>query len=89
MDKIPCSKCPSPAVWMYMPDSKYTSEEDRYFCEEHIHRGCSCNMDENGVLAKDEQGRDLPCCEYWFSEEGYNDDENAPLLPGAVFVDFP
>lgn len=31
-----CDDCDSPAVWFYMPG-------DYQRCDEHVHRGCSCN----------------------------------------------
>jgi hypothetical protein len=57
-----------------MPADTYPSgDPNRFYCEEHIRRGCSCNLDPNtGQLFKDEQDRDLPCCEYHYSEHGYS-----------------
>ncbi|AGS80990.1 hypothetical protein [Caulobacter phage Cr30] len=62
---------------MYAPASEHIQEKDRYFCEDHIERGCSCNVidlddpDPNTPQYTDEQGRLLPCCEYaqWFDED--------------------
>ena len=31
-----CDNCDAPAVWFYMPG-------DYQRCDEHVHRGCSCN----------------------------------------------
>jgi hypothetical protein len=39
-----------------------------------VHRGCSCNIDADGVEYLDELGRQLPCCEYLYSEEGFEYD---------------
>ena len=77
--KIKCIECDRLAVWDYMPGS-----EEIYFCEEHIHRGCSCQYDyETYEPLVDEQGRLLPCVEYDYSEFGfeeYDDDEHYRLL---------
>ncbi len=48
---------------------------DIYYCDVCVSRGCSCNWDpDTDIEDKDEAGRSLPCCEYDYSEEGYNDD---------------
>lgn len=90
-----CSKtdCNNIAVWCYMP----ASEDNPYYCEEHISRGCSCNTEHNGndwyeepkgIEGKDykwiekdiewtpldEQGREYPCCEYEYDENGFRKD---------------
>ena len=71
--KKTCLKCDNTAVWDYAPNGRY------YYCDEHVPRGCSCNykesqMDaENPELEFDEQGRDLPCVEYDYNEEGFNE----------------
>jgi hypothetical protein len=67
--RVRCGKCGSQAVWYYMPNGEGDSP---YFCDEHVSRGCSCNVDpETGVEDLDEQGRKFPCCEYTYSEEGF------------------
>lgn len=54
--------CGAPAVWMYAPTS---TRPNPNYCEEHVSRGCSCNIDPTtGVEDTDEQGRLWPCCEY-------------------------
>lgn len=64
------SKCNEMAVWMYMPNSHL------FYCEKHVPRGCSCNILDNGEMDKDDLGRDLPCCEYNYSESGFSEDED-------------
>ena len=86
---IKCYKCPQIAVWMYMPSNETRKEHERYFCDNCISRGCSCNwlsdnecspiIDDDGETfkeAKDEQGRLLPCCEYDYCEKGYDYEDN-------------
>jgi hypothetical protein len=65
-----CNKCPKPAVWVYMP--RY-DDDSSYYCDDCVHRGCSCMLDESNEYLKDELGRALPCCEYDYEEDGYND----------------
>ena len=60
-----CDECKSIAVWEYMPNGKY------HYCEEHIPRGCSCQMNEDGTIDLDPEGRELPCVEYDYSEKGF------------------
>lgn len=59
-----CDKCNKIAVWDYVPNS-------RYCCDDHVPRGCSCNIDENGIEPVDEKGRLFPCCEWDYSEKGF------------------
>lgn len=62
-----CQKCNKIAVWNYLP-----SGDDRYYCDEHVPRGCSCNIDPNtGVEDTDEKGRLYPCCEYIYDDRGF------------------
>lgn len=63
-------KCYQLAVWMYMPSGG--RDDNRFSCEDHIKRGCSCMLDDDGNPYKDDQGRELPCCEYDYNEKGYN-----------------
>lgn len=76
--KLKCCKCDAFAVWCYMPASE-RPEEERYFCDEHISRGCSCQVIEYGSGGteqyKDEQGRLLPCIEYDYDPNGYYDND--------------
>lgn len=51
-----------------MPSSKYKG----YYCDEHVPRGCSCNIDpDTDIEDVDEQGRLLPCCEYGYTPGGH------------------
>lgn len=70
-----CYKCDKIAVWMYMPASDCI-EIQRFLCDNHVSRGCSCNIinDETGEEDVDKFGRLLPCCEYDYSENGYDDE---------------
>lgn len=71
--KIRCCKCNAMADWMYMPSCE---DRDTYYCGDHVSRGCSCNIDpETDIEDKDESGRLLPCCEYNYSEDGYDNDK--------------
>ena len=64
-----CYKCNEKlAVWHYMP---MTTRKDIYFCDDCVPRGCSCNIPINSSEEeRDEQGRLLPCCEYWYDDRG-------------------
>lgn len=69
--KHQCNKCKVKlAQWHYSP---YTAcDANRYLCDDCIKRGCSCNINpDTGEEDRDEQGRLLPCCEYDFSETGW------------------
>ena len=79
-----CCRCSELAVWCYAPT---TSRKDIYYCEEHVPRGCSCNsnlFDDDAPIGHpdqdlrvspvDNEGRILPCVEYWFDEEGFTHD---------------
>jgi len=70
-----CATCGKKAEWTYMPGNFA-------FCDEHVHRGCSCNRhpidgnyenldSTNWKEETDELGRLLPCCEYWYNKEGW------------------
>jgi len=78
--KEKCIKCGGLATWIYMP-----SDSNRSYCDVCVPRGCSCNLecdedgnfifDKSGELVQylDDQGRELPCCEYDFFEEGIDE----------------
>lgn len=68
---IKCFKCSKNAMWYYLPSCS-RKEEERYFCDDHISRGCSCNIDSSGKEETDDLGRLLPCIEYDFNEKGFN-----------------
>lgn len=69
-EKEKCCECSSIAIWFY-PSSSDSSPGN--YCDEHVPReGCSCNLNEAGEFYKDERGRDLPCVDYMYFEEGIN-----------------
>jgi len=72
VNKELCIKCKCKiAVWTYLP-----SEDDRYYCDDCVPRGCSCNIDpETGIEDTDGLGRLLPCCEYLYDEDGFSLDD--------------
>lgn len=73
-ENLPCFDCGKTATWLYMPSSALP-EAQRWACDEHVPRGCSCNDepvdgdydngDPNWKQATDSQGRKVPCCEWW------------------------
>ena len=95
--------CGNKAVWLYAPSS--SSEENPYYCDDCVPRGCSCNhryvaidayhpplenpdvpegvegvdwkwIEKDRVWCSiDDEGREWPCCEYWYDEEGWEKDE--------------
>lgn len=79
--KIECDKCRDMAVWLYAP-----SDGTGFYCDSHVPRGCSCN-DVPLVLGarpghfgadimiryRDPQGREFPCCEYNYEEDGFDE----------------
>ena len=68
--KLKCKECGAIARWKYTP-----SDSIGNYCDKHVSRVCSCNIDpDTGELDKDEQGNDLPCIEYDYSENGFEDD---------------
>ena len=60
-----CDKCNKVAVWVYAP--RYSG----FYCDSCVPRGCSCNTDDDGNQYLDPEGREMPCCEYDYSEKGY------------------
>jgi hypothetical protein len=61
-----CNKCNAKAVWNYAPSGF------NYYCDNHVPRGCSCNVDpDSNIEDTDEQGRLMPCCEYDYSATGF------------------
>lgn len=96
--------CGQKATWIYMPGFR---EGSPFFCDDCVHRGCSCNeysivnehyhppggihpnLEEDGIegidwkwtneekttwCRIDEKGRQYPCCEYEYDEEGFEID---------------
>ena len=78
--KRKCFKCNSSAVWRDTPCSK---EDEKYFCDNRVKRGCSCNLIGDSLEEEytDEQGRLSPCCEYDYNLKGfsYDDDEDLEM----------
>lgn len=71
--KINCLKCSSIAVWYYLPMIN-GQDSNMYYCDNCIERGCSCQIDpQTGKEDADELGRLLPCCEYDFCQDGYDE----------------
>lgn len=69
MNKHKCHKCDSMAIWFYAPHKK-----ENYYCDVHVPRGCSCNINPDTLEEDlDEQGRLYPCCEYWWDDQGFED----------------
>lgn len=74
--KIKCCMCENIAVWFYMPGRTDGDIKNDFLCNDHIHRGCSCNIDPNTLVEDtDDKGRLLPCCEYDYDEEGYEESD--------------
>lgn len=70
-DLARCMTCGNLAVWELVPSDSYGE-----YCDACVPRGCSCNLIDfaNPKARKqhrDDKGRLLPCCEYWFWEEGF------------------
>ena len=70
-DLARCMTCGNLAVWELVPSDSYGE-----YCDSCVPRGCSCNVIDfaNPKARKqhrDDEGRLLPCCEYWFWEEGF------------------
>jgi len=72
-------KCGKKALWLLMSGTQ--KMKDSVYCDDCVPRGCSCNVepidgdyeneaDTNWKEARDEKGRLLPCCEYWYYAEG-------------------
>jgi hypothetical protein len=85
--RVCCDRCKDAlAVWVYAPSTSKLMVE-RFFCDEHVIRGCSCNeisVDPTAapghpdndliVSAYGDDGRLLPCCEYDYEEDGFDAD---------------
>jgi hypothetical protein len=72
--KHKCCKCEDVATWFYSPmnGTDYYDNKSRYWCDLHISRGCSCQINpETGIENTDDFGNLLPCCEYDYWEDGF------------------
>lgn len=66
---------------------KYSEDNFNGFaCEKCVPRGCSCNdepidgdwentSDTNWLRPTDEEGREEPCCEWWYDQNGWDKEE--------------
>lgn len=71
--KHKCIECNDLALWHYEPWSENKIEKDSYYCDACVSRGCDCNINpETNEECVDTLGRKLPCCEYGFSEDGFD-----------------
>lgn len=71
--KHSCSKCTSEAVWMYEPSDSEKDQRDRFYCDDCVKRGCSCNYNVDTLEEdKDFLGRLYPCCEYMYDDRGFH-----------------
>ncbi|MCK9543720.1 MAG: hypothetical protein M0R03_17000 [Novosphingobium sp.] len=77
MNKHKC-ECGKLATWCYMPNDSVG-----YKCDDCVPRGCTCNQYpidddydnlnlDNWIAQLDDEGRLLPCCEWWYDEEGWD-----------------
>lgn len=69
--------CTKMAVWFYLP-----GKEDIYYCDDCVPRGCTCRgyqevFDEDSPdeweEELDSEGRALPCVEYDYDENGFDE----------------
>lgn len=73
--KHTCQNCDKLAVWHYAPSGGTGN-----YCDLCVPRGCSCNVidfDDPSPDAEqhtDDQHRLLPCCEYDYNEDGWDND---------------
>ena len=72
-NKKQCYICRQMATWYYVPASDSLGN---YFCDNCVNRGCSCETDDDGNYLLDQQGRPLPCCEYDYDTNGFEDDND-------------
>jgi hypothetical protein len=71
--KAKCSQCREMAIWCFTPGGR---RENDYYCDACVARGCSCNWnDDLEEENKDDLGRLLPCCEYSYDEEGFDEED--------------
>lgn len=80
MTKHKCYKCEAIATWLYVPCNEFGENDlNDYWCDNCVSRGCSCNtIDLSGEEPEeytDNQGRLLPCCEYWEDVDGWEINE--------------
>ena len=95
-------ECGQIATWIYMPG--YSNGSSPFFCDDCVHRGCTCNhhyvhvdaydppldnpevpteedepikwVEEGKIWCHvDEKGREFPCCEYDYDQNGFDKNE--------------
>ena len=49
----------------------YAGKSDAYCCDDHVPRGCSCNLNEDGIEDVGDDGRKFPCCEWDYNMKGF------------------
>lgn len=83
-------ECNNMATWVYMSSS--SSDASPFHCDDCVPRGCTCHnksepppkdstnwkwIQHNVIWAKiDSQGREFPCCEFEYDEEGFDVDDD-------------
>lgn len=75
-----CSECNKPAVWYYMP----SSNGKRYFCDDHVPRGCSCNLHYIELFGEPDRTDNI----IWLSKEAYKkyqESESRNIFDFATF----
>lgn len=83
-----CCRCPKLAIWRSAPSSHAVQQKDRYFCDDHVSRGCSCNIHPDTMEEdRDELGRLYPCCDYLWDDKGFDDDQLPPRFPPDRWVE--
>ena len=76
-------RCHNLAIWYYSPDDREIDGSpilrEKYFCDDCVNRRCSCRLIyDEGIETEEEErdslGRYLPCVEYDYLEEGWDND---------------
>ena len=85
--KALCRRCHAPAVWYYGPISSWQStiigDKKTVFCDNCVHRGCSCRYDsETKLRERDMRWRRLPCIEFEYEPKGLYFSRNLSLVFG-------
>jgi len=88
---ISCGHIPQKG-WHYVPATG--DKIDYFYCDNCVPRGCSCQdelkdgiddlsdaaLDPNNYVSRlDEEGRKLPCIEYWFDKNEWEEEQRLPL----------
>ena len=81
-----CRRCGAPALWYYSPGililhSCIVHDRRNAFCDDCVHRVCSCQQDSRtGLIYRDRRWRKMPCAEYEFERLGLFFDKGMNLL---------